>query len=102
MDLDDAALRTAIQAAEAAARLAGAVIRRRAGTAGTVRTKRTPADLVTEVDTAAQEILRQELGRAFPEWGFVGEEGEGATPAPSVPAPSVPAPSAPAPVSYTH
>ncbi|MBX6378262.1 MAG: hypothetical protein IRY95_06895, partial [Clostridia bacterium] len=33
----------------------------------------------------------------FPEWGFVGEEGEGATPAPSVPAPSVPAPSVPAP-----
>jgi myo-inositol-1(or 4)-monophosphatase len=34
-----------------------------------------PADFVSKADTRAEEILRKELGKARPSYGFVGEEG---------------------------
>ena len=34
-----------------------------------------PADLVTEADLASQEAIRAVISRAYPEHGFVGEEG---------------------------
>jgi myo-inositol-1(or 4)-monophosphatase len=35
-----------------------------------------PADLVTEADLASQEVIREILLSAYPEHGFLGEEGE--------------------------
>ncbi|HUY67828.1 MAG TPA: inositol monophosphatase family protein [Alphaproteobacteria bacterium] len=36
-----------------------------------------PADFVSTADLAAQKILREELGKARPSFGFVGEESDG-------------------------
>jgi myo-inositol-1(or 4)-monophosphatase len=54
------------------ARQAGELLRSMQATV-TLREKG-PRDLVSEADTAAQELLRNELGAAFPEIAFLGEE----------------------------
>lgn len=41
----------------------------------TRRVKSSPVDFVTEADIAAEKSLRDDLGRAFPDWGMLGEEG---------------------------
>jgi myo-inositol-1(or 4)-monophosphatase len=38
-------------------------------------TKTSPTDAVTEVDTAAERLIRERIGAARPDDGFVGEEG---------------------------
>lgn len=60
---------------EAAARKAGTVLRDMLGTTG-VRHKKNPFDLVTEADIAAQEAIERIVLDAFPEHGFLGEEGD--------------------------
>jgi len=57
---------------ERAARTGGSVLLDWAGRV-TVREKG-PADLVTEADLAAQEVVRQTIAEVFPEHRFVGEE----------------------------
>jgi myo-inositol-1(or 4)-monophosphatase len=66
-------------AAEAsrAALAAGALLAKHAGRARRVRTKRSAIDLVTEIDGAAERIIRRILLRACPTFGVLGEE-EGA------------------------
>ncbi len=59
--------------AEEAARKGGAVLAEMLGRAK-VREKG-PADLVTEADVASQEAVRNLVLGAFPEHGFIGEEG---------------------------
>jgi myo-inositol-1(or 4)-monophosphatase len=58
---------------EAAAR-AGAEVLRRMAPRFSVREKG-PSDLVTEADLASQEAIRQVLLTAYPDHGFLGEEG---------------------------
>jgi len=41
---------------------------------GEVRTKANAADLVTEVDTAIEQVVRRVIGERFPDHDFVGEE----------------------------
>ena len=63
--------------AEAAARAAvaaGALLARHAGHPKHVTTKRSAIDLVTEVDRAAERLIRRRLAQAFPRIGFLGEE----------------------------
>ena len=63
--------------AEAAARTAleaGAFLARHVGRAGSVRTKRSPIDLVTKIDRASERLIRTRLRRAYPRAGFLGEE----------------------------
>ena len=62
--------------AEEAARKGGAVLAEMLGRAK-VREKG-PADLVTEADVASQEAVRSLLLGAFPDHGFIGEEGTSA------------------------
>jgi myo-inositol-1(or 4)-monophosphatase len=62
------------QAAVEAARAAGRILLRQAGRARGVRFKRAK-DPVTEADVAAERSIRRQLGRRFPEIGFLGEEG---------------------------
>lgn len=40
--------------------------------------EKAPADLVTEADLASQQLIRQRLEGAFPQYGFLGEEQGGA------------------------
>ncbi len=62
-----------LEVCERAARLAGRVL---ADWAGKFAVKeKGPADLVTEADLAAQEVIRDCLLGEFPEHGFLGEEG---------------------------
>ena len=63
-----------LEAAIAAAQAAGRLLRERSGTAYQVRHKG-PADLVTEIDHQAQDLIASSLKRAFPKYGLVGEEG---------------------------
>ena len=57
-----------------AAREAGVLLARFAGRPSSVSTKRSPNDLVTEVDRASERIIHRVLHRAFPTFGFLGEE----------------------------
>jgi myo-inositol-1(or 4)-monophosphatase len=61
-------------AAIEAAGLAGALLRRRFGKVNAVRLK-SAKDPVTDVDTAAETLIRRHLARRFPRIGFLGEEG---------------------------
>jgi myo-inositol-1(or 4)-monophosphatase len=62
--------------AEEVARDAGALLREAfAGARPTTATKTTPTDLVSEADTAAEELIRTRLAAARPEDGILGEEG---------------------------
>lgn len=61
--------------AERAAREAGTLLARWVGQPRTVQTKRSAIDLVTEVDRAAERLIRAKLHRAYPAFDFLGEEG---------------------------
>ncbi len=62
--------------AEEVAREAGAQLREAfAGAHRGVSAKSTPTDLVSEADTAAEELIRARLAAARPEDGMLGEEG---------------------------
>jgi myo-inositol-1(or 4)-monophosphatase len=63
-----------LEAAITAARAAGQLLCDRLGTTYRVRHKG-PADLVTEIDYQAQELIAGTLMEAFPTYGLVGEEG---------------------------
>ena len=62
-----------MEVCERAARAGGEVLRSWSGRLA-VREK-APADLVTEADLAAQQVVREVLLGAFPDHGFLGEEG---------------------------
>lgn len=51
--------------------------RRPEGRVDVAATKSSPTDAVTEVDTAAEKLIRERLGAERPDDGFVGEEGGG-------------------------
>ena len=65
-----------------AARAAGALLAKSIGRPKTVATKRSAIDLVTEIDRASERLIQTILHRAYPAFGFLGEEygarGEGA------------------------
>jgi myo-inositol-1(or 4)-monophosphatase len=65
-----------VEAAIAAARAAGQLLCERLGTTYQVSHKG-PADLVTEIDHQAQDLIADMLGEVFPSYGLVGEEGSG-------------------------
>jgi len=50
-------------------------VRRPEGRVDVAATKSSPTDAVTEVDTAAERLIRDRIGAARPDDGFVGEEG---------------------------
>jgi myo-inositol-1(or 4)-monophosphatase len=64
-----------LQYAETTARLAGEYARLASGERHTIRHKSTRQDLVTEVDTAAEQQIVARLRGAFPGIGVFGEEG---------------------------
>jgi myo-inositol-1(or 4)-monophosphatase len=63
-----------LEAAITAARAAGQLLLERLGTTYQVSHKG-PADLVTEIDHQAQDLIASTLRGAFPTYGLVGEEG---------------------------
>jgi myo-inositol-1(or 4)-monophosphatase len=65
-----------VDAAITAARAAGQLLCKRLGTTYQVSHKG-PADLVTEIDHQAQDLIADILGEVFPSYGLVGEEGSG-------------------------
>ncbi len=69
-----AALTPYVRAAADAAKEAGALLRRRVGRPRTITTKRNFSDLVTDTDRASEGLIRRRLERAFPTFGFSGEE----------------------------
>jgi histidinol-phosphatase len=71
--LDAAALDRALAAATDAARAAGALALRyyTSGFEVTIKPDRTP---VTQADREAEQAIVDALGRAYPAWGFLGEE----------------------------
>ena len=64
-----------VRVATQAARRAGVVLAARVGEPLRVETKRSPVDLVTEVDRASERLISRTLLRAFPDHGIQGEEG---------------------------
>jgi myo-inositol-1(or 4)-monophosphatase len=60
--------------AEEAGRL---LVEGRPGDLGVERTKSSPTDVVTEMDTAAERLIRRRIAEARPDDGFLGEEGGG-------------------------
>jgi myo-inositol-1(or 4)-monophosphatase len=67
-----------LELAERAAREAGRLVRERRDAVARMavsRTKSTPTDVVTESDTAAEELIRERLLTARPGDGILGEEG---------------------------
>jgi myo-inositol-1(or 4)-monophosphatase len=65
-----------LEAAIAAARAAGELLWEELGAAHQIRHKG-PADLVTEMDQQAQDLIATMLQEAFPGYGLLGEEGGG-------------------------
>ena len=63
-----------VRAAEEAARAAGALLRKHAGHPRRVATKRSPIDLVTEVDRASERLIAKILRSTDPDIGLLGEE----------------------------
>lgn len=63
-----------LETAIAAARAAGKLLHERLDTDHQVRHKG-PADIVTEMDKQAEDLISQLLREAFPNYGLVGEEG---------------------------
>jgi myo-inositol-1(or 4)-monophosphatase len=64
-----------LDAAMAAAREAGALIRSRLGRYDSLDTKASANDLVTDVDRASERLIAQRLLTAFPTHAMLGEEG---------------------------
>ena len=61
---------------ERAARKAGPRLRRDFGEVQQLQVSRKgPADFVSQADERAEQTLYEELKRARPDWGFLGEEG---------------------------
>ncbi|MBI4135464.1 inositol monophosphatase [Candidatus Uhrbacteria bacterium] len=56
------------------ARRAGSVLSSYFGRAHVVRTKKHPADVVTEADLAAEKLITSEIWKRFPKHGIVAEE----------------------------
>ena len=73
----NAALRRFVSVASQAAQRAGQLLARRAGRPTLVEQKRSPSDLVTEVDRASEQLIYRIVKQAFPEHGFYGEEHAG-------------------------
>lgn len=69
LDLDHA-LAIAVEAAKKA----GEVLKTHFGKPHTIQTKRSPRDLVTEVDREAQEVIVEIIRKAFPDHRFFTEE----------------------------
>jgi myo-inositol-1(or 4)-monophosphatase len=63
-----------LETAITAARAAGKLLHERLDTAHQVRHKG-PADIVTEMDKQAEDLINRLLREAFPNYGLVGEEG---------------------------
>jgi len=63
----------AVVAARAAQQV-GARLVRFAGRPNTVSTKRSAIDLVTDIDRSSEQTIHRILRRAFPDFGFLGEE----------------------------
>jgi myo-inositol-1(or 4)-monophosphatase len=61
------------------ARVAGALLLARfeGGLERALQTKSSPTDLVSEADLASERLIRERLGKARPDDGFLGEEGGG-------------------------
>ncbi len=74
-------LRAELEAAVAAAREAGRLLAEGFGGRRAVTYKRA-ADPVTEMDRRVERLLRERLCAAFPDYGFLGEEGQGDIAAP--------------------
>jgi myo-inositol-1(or 4)-monophosphatase len=74
--------------ARAVAAEAGALVRAGWRTPGAIHNKG-PVDLVTEYDLRSEELVRDRLGRAFPDHRVVGEESTAAGTAPSGPEPEM-------------
>lgn len=64
-----------LDAAMAAAREAGALIRSRLGRYESLDTKASASDLVTDVDRASEQLIAQRLLSSFPSHSMLGEEG---------------------------
>lgn len=64
-----------LEAAMAAAREAGVLIRSRLGRYEYLDTKASPSDLVTDVDRACERLIAERLLTAFPTHAMLGEEG---------------------------
>lgn len=60
--------------AESAARRAGELVHGRRPDRLEIGTKSSPTDVVTQMDTAAEELLRELIGTARPDDGLLGEE----------------------------
>lgn len=67
--------REALEVAGQAARVAGEIHLRHFGQVHDIRTKSSAADLVTEVDGAAEEAIRAVIAAAYPSHAVLGEEG---------------------------
>ena len=67
-------LQQCVNAASRAAVEAGSLLAKHVGRPKTVNTKRSAIDLVTEIDRASERLIHARLHRAFPEFGFLGEE----------------------------
>ena len=63
------------EVAEAAARAAGALLRAHRGAPGSVRTKSSPINLVTEIDREAEALVIDTIRARFPGHAILGEEG---------------------------
>lgn len=69
----------ALQVAEATARAAGALLMDGFGREKEIQTKSSAVDFVTQFDLAAEALIMEHLRAAFPDHGFVGEEGTAET-----------------------
>ena len=67
-------LKRYVAVASKAAMVAGSLLARHIGRPRSVRTKRSAIDLVTEIDRASERLIHTALRRAYPEFGFLGEE----------------------------
>lgn len=63
-----------IETAKAIAREAGAMIKSHMGTGFITETKSSSFDVVTEIDKASEQLIRQRLAEAYPDHAFLGEE----------------------------
>jgi myo-inositol-1(or 4)-monophosphatase len=72
--MSSAFLRTCLDVATGAASTAGKLLATYRGRPRRVGAKRSPIDLVTEVDRASERLLHDAIRRRFPDHGFQGEE----------------------------